>query len=115
MVIVTGATGHIGNVLGRELLLRGHTVRALVLPKDNLRPLTGLNVEMVNGDVTDRASLEIAFKGASAIFHLAGIITIMPGMKSILEKVNIQGAQNVAAACRSTKVRRLIYTSSMDS
>jgi dihydroflavonol-4-reductase len=113
MIVVTGATGHIGNVLVRELLALGRKVRALVLPEDNLRPLSGLNVEIVNGNVTDRASLETAFKEANSVFHLAGIITIMPGMKEILEKVNIEGVRNVAAACRSAGVRRLIYTSSI--
>ena len=39
MIVVTGATGHIGNVLIRELITRGQTVRALVLPDDDCRPL----------------------------------------------------------------------------
>ncbi len=113
MIVVTGATGHIGNVLIRELLARGRKVRALALPKDDLKPLSGLDVEIVNGDVTDKASLEAAFQGADCVFHLAGIISIMPRMKPILEKVNVEGAHNVALACRSTGVRRLIYTSSI--
>jgi len=113
MIGVTGATGHIGNVLVRELLARGQSVRALVLPKDDLRSLSGLNVEIINGDVTDKASLESAFKGADTVFHLAGIITIMPRMKDILERVNVEGTRNVVTACRSASVRRLIYTSSI--
>ena len=113
MIVVTGATGHIGNVLIRELLTRGHTVRALVLPGDDIRPLSGLNVEIVNGDITDEAGLEIAFSGADIVFHLAGIITIMPGMRNILKKVNVEGVRNVIAVCRRTGVRRLIYTSSI--
>jgi dihydroflavonol-4-reductase len=113
MLAVTGATGHIGNVLVRKLLERGDTVRAVVLPGDNLKPLSGLNVEIVNGDVTDKASLEAAFKGAGTVFHLAGIVTIMPRMRKILERVNIEGTRNVAAACRTAGVRRLVYTSSI--
>ena len=81
MVIVTGATGHIGNVLVRELLTAGTVVRALVLPDDDKRPLAGLNVEIVYGDVTDRESLKTAFAGAELVFHLAGIVTIMPGRR----------------------------------
>jgi dihydroflavonol-4-reductase len=113
MIVVTGATGHIGNVLVRELLGRSRKARALVLPGDDLRPLSGLGAEIVNGDVTDQVSLEAAFDQADTVFHLAGIITIMPGMKNILEKVNIEGVRNVIAACRRTGVRRLIYTSSI--
>jgi dihydroflavonol-4-reductase len=113
VIVVTGATGHVGNVLVRELLARGHVVRALVLPNDDRRPLAGLNVEIVHGDVTDPTSLKTAFAGADLIYHLAGIVTIMPGMAGILERVNVGGVRNVAAACRATGVRRLVYTSSI--
>ena len=113
VIIVTGATGHIGNVLVRELLARSMSVKALVLPSDNTPPLAGLNVEIVRGDITDPGSLKSAFKGADIVFHLAGIVTIMPGMASILERVNIGGLRNVIEACRACNVRRLVYTSSI--
>ena len=113
MIVITGATGHIGNVLVRELTARGQTVRALVLPDDDCRPLAGLNIELVYGDVTDILSLESAFAGAELVFHLAGIVTIMSNMKKALERVNVGGMRNVVAACRATGVHRLIYTSSI--
>jgi dihydroflavonol-4-reductase len=113
VVIVTGATGHIGNVLVRELLAAGRVVRALVLPDDDKRPLAGLNVEIVYGDITDPESLKSAFAGAELVFHLGGIVTIMPGMAGILERVNVGGMRNVIAACRAAGVRRLVYTSSI--
>ncbi len=113
MVIVTGATGHIGNVLVRELLVAGTVVHALVLPDDDKHPLAGLNIEIVYGDVTDPISLKSAFAGAELVFHLAGIVTIMPGMAKVLERVNVGGMRNVIAACRASGVRRLVYTSSI--
>ena len=113
MIVVTGATGHIGNILIRELIARGKTVRALVLPDDDCRPLLGFDIELVYGDVTDLSSLESAFAGADLVFHLAGIVTIMPSMKKVLERVNVGGMRNVVAACRITGVRRLVYTSSV--
>ena len=113
MIVITGATGHIGNVLVRELIARGQTVRALVLPDDNLHPLLGLNTEIVHGDVTDLRSLESAFAGSDLVFHLAGIVTIMSSMKKVLERVNVGGLRNVVAACQATGVHRLIYTSSI--
>lgn len=113
MIVVTGATGHIGNILVRQLKSEGKTVRVLVIPNDDLRPLSGLDVETVSGDVTDLASLKLAFNGADIVFHLAGIVTIMPGMAKLLERVNVGGMRNVIAACRTTGVRRLVYTSSV--
>jgi dihydroflavonol-4-reductase len=113
VVIVTGATGHIGNVLVRELLARGLPVRALVLPKDDQRPLASLDVEVIHGDVTDVESLKSAFAGVALVFHLAGVVTIMPRMASVLERVNVGGMRNVIDACRASGVRRLVYTSSI--
>ena len=113
MIVVTGATGHVGNVLIRDLVSSGQVVRALVLPGDDLCPLDGLDVEIIHGDVTDLASLESAFTGADVAFHLAGIVTIMPGMEKVLQRVNVGGVRNVAAACRAAGVRRLVYTSSV--
>jgi dihydroflavonol-4-reductase len=113
VIVVTGATGHVGNVLVRDLLARKFSVRALVLPGDDRRPLADLDAELVHGDVTDLASLESAFAGADLVFHLAGIVTIMPGMSRLLEKVNVGGVRNVTAACRAAGVRRLVYTSSI--
>ena len=113
MIVVTGATGHIGNVLVRDLITRQQRVRVMVLPGDNCRSLDGLDVEIVQGDVTNLASLESAFAEADVVFHLAGIVTIMPDMAEILQRVNVEGLRNVAAACRNVKVRRLVYTSSI--
>jgi dihydroflavonol-4-reductase len=113
MIVVTGATGHIGNILIRELITRKQIVRALVMPSDDYRSLTDLEVEIVRGDVTDMKSLKSAFGGADIVFHLAGIVTIMPSMKKILERINVGGVRNVAEACRASGVRRLVYTSSV--
>jgi dihydroflavonol-4-reductase len=113
MIVVTGATGHIGNVLVRELIKKHTRVRALILPKEDSKPLDDLDIDIVRGDVTDLASLKKAFAGADTVFHLAGIVTIMPYMKNVLQKVNVGGMKNVIAACRTNKVRRLVYTSSI--
>ena len=77
MNLVTGATGHIGNVLVRELNHRKQPVRALVLPGEDTSPLHGLQVELVEGDVLDYQSLLAAFAGADVVYHLAGLISIL--------------------------------------
>ncbi len=112
-IVVTGATGHIGNVLIRELLAAGEKVRALVPPFENDLPIRGLNVDMVAGDVCDRASLNSAFRGADVVYHLAGIIAITPGKDRLLHRVNVEGTRNVVDACLESGVGRLVYTSSI--
>lgn len=112
-VAVTGATGHLGNVLVRELVRRGKRVRALVLPGDDERPLAGLPVEVVHGDVTQPHTLPPAFRGADVVFHLAAVVTISATPSPRVHAVNVEGTRNVVAACRAAGVRRLVYTSSV--
>ncbi len=113
MILVTGGTGHIGNVLVRKLLDRGEKIRVLFLPGESRAPLRGLQVEEVEGDVLDLTSLFKAFQGVRGIFHLAGIISIMPGSDPLVRKVNLEGTRNILRVARETGVRKFVYTSSI--
>ena len=113
MVLVTGAAGHVGSALVRELLADGEIVRALVMPGEDIAGLRGLDVQIVEGDVLDPATLEIALAGAEAVYHLAGIISIMPGKDALMRQVNVVGTANVARLARLAGVRRMVYVSSI--
>lgn len=113
MWLVTGATGHIGNVLVRTLIKRGEKVRALILPNECRAPIEGLDVEIVEGDVLDRESLFRSMCEVEGIFHLAGVISIMPGPNELVRQVNIEGTKNILRVAEEVKVGRFIYTSSI--
>jgi len=113
VIAVTGATGHVGNVLVRELVHRGQRVRAVVPESETTEAIAGLDVEVVRADVRDFDSLVAAFAGAGLVYHLAGIITISGGQARLLHEVNVLGARNVGQACLEAGVRRLVYTSSV--
>src|SRR5512132_246883 len=113
MWLVTGAAGHIGNVLVRELLRRGEKVRALLLPRESRLPIEGLGVEDAEGDALDLQALWQALRGIRGVFHLAGLISIMPGENTLVQRVNVEGTRNLLEAARRMKVRRLVYTSSI--
>ncbi|MBN1304520.1 MAG: SDR family oxidoreductase [Anaerolineales bacterium] len=113
MILVTGATGHIGNVLVRKLAEKGKRVRALVWSGEDTSPLDGLGVEMVEGNVLEPKSLELALNGIDTVYHLAGVISIMPGNDPLVWKVNVEGTRNVIEAARKAAIRRLVYTSSI--
>lgn len=113
MILVTGAAGHIGNVLVRQLIKGGSRVRALVLPGEDTRALKGLNVELATGDVLDLPSLMKSMQGVDYVFHLAGIISIMPGRDELVREVNIQGTKNILKAAKRCGVKRVLYTSSI--
>jgi len=113
MILVTGATGHIGNVLVRKLLAQGEHVRALVWKGEDTSSIRDLELERVEGDVLDPASLAQALEGVDTVYHLAGIISIMPGKNPFVWKVNVEGTRNVLEAARRARVKRLVYTSSI--
>ncbi|MDZ4158498.1 MAG: NAD-dependent epimerase/dehydratase family protein, partial [Anaerolineaceae bacterium] len=98
MNLVTGATGHIGNVLVRTLVAAGEPVRVLALPDEDLTPLKGLAIELAAGDVLDPSTLTPAFDGISRVYHLAGMITILPGRNDLVQRVNVEGTRNVLDA-----------------
>jgi len=113
MIVITGATGHLGNVLVRKLLNQSKKVKVMILPGEDTFSLEGLEVEKVEGDVRDPGSLRRAFQGADMVFHCAGIISILPGQNQQLYQVNVLGTRNVVNMCLETRVKRLVYTSSI--
>lgn len=111
--VITGATGHLGNVLARTACARGELVRAVLQPGDDAAPLAGVPVEVVEADVRDGAALERAFRGADRVFHLAGLVSITAGREALLEAVNVGGTRAVVDACCAAGVGRLVYMSSV--
>ncbi|MBN1872636.1 MAG: NAD-dependent epimerase/dehydratase family protein [Anaerolineae bacterium] len=113
MILVTGATGHVGNVLVRKLVERGEHVRAMVLPGDNCISLEGLDVEYVEGNVLYPETLDRAMAGVDTVFHLVGIISIVPGAEVLMRKVNVEGVRNTAQAALRARVQRMVHVSSV--
>jgi dihydroflavonol-4-reductase len=113
-IAVTGADGHIGATLVRNLVAAGHDVRAVIHPPTaNPRALQGVDVERVEGDVRDLASLHRAFAGAEVVFHLAAVISIDGDRKGLVRAINVVGALNAAEASLGCGVRRHVHVSSV--
>lgn len=114
MIVVTGGTGHLGNVVLRQLADdRADGLRATLRSGRSPASLEGLDVEVVQADVLDEDSLVRAFRGAETVYHLAGIVSIATRGSKLLRATNVEGTRNVIAACRRTGVGRLVYASSV--
>jgi len=109
--VITGASGHIGANLVREMLARGRACRAVVYR--DTRALGGLDVERVTADLADPASLQRAFTGADTVFHLAARISIAGDRGGHVHNTNVRGTREVVRACLACRVRRLVYFSSI--
>ena len=113
MILITGATGHIGNVLTRKLVELGEKVRVFLLPTESVAPFDGLNIEIAVGDVRDPNTINKAMNNIDYVFHLAGIISIAPGKEKVMYDINIKGTKNIVNACLKHNIKRLIFTSSI--
>ena len=112
-VLITGATGFVGSAVLRRLLHGGWTVRALVRQGGDRRNLEGLSVEVVVGDLADRASLERAVEGCDALFHVAADYRLWARRPQSLFETNVEGTRHIMAAAAAAGVKRLVYTSSV--
>jgi dihydroflavonol-4-reductase len=112
-VLVTGGTGFIGANLVRELLDAGARVRVLARPGSNLLALTGLDVEVVRGDLLDAASLRAALAGVAVLYHVAADYRLWAPDPAVLYRVNVEGTRSLLAAAEAAAVSRIVYTSSV--
>ena len=110
-VAVTGASGHVGNVLCRELIKQGHRVRALI--HHDTDDLESIGVEMVQGDLMDINSLEKLCMDCEVVFHLAAKISIDEKEKDLVRLTNVTGTQNLIKAAIKTGIKKFIHFSTI--
>jgi len=111
--LVTGATGLLGNNVVRLLLARGQAVRVLVRAGSDERPLAGLNVERMIGDVTDAEAVERAVAGVKVVIHSAAHVHLGWKQWDRHRAINVEGTRNVARAARRHGAR-LVHVSAIN-
>ena len=116
IALVTGAAGYIGSQVVYTLLkMFGDTlhVRALARRGSDLSVLSGMPVEIVQGDILDPASLQEPVLSAEVVFHCAGLVAYTKNYRSNLHETNVTGTANVVNACLQNGAGRLVLTSSV--
>ena len=123
-LLITGGAGFIGSHLCDELLEAGHAVRVL----DNLSPQVhgparrrpdylSADVELMVGDVRDRATVDRALDGVSGVFHLAAAVGVGQSMYEIAEYTSLNNLGTAvlleAVVARRADINRLVVASSM--
>src|SRR5262245_20623411 len=111
--LVTGASGFIGSAVVRKLLARGRAVRCYVEPGADLKNLEGLDVEVVTGDVNDRARIGEALAGCDVLYHLAAIYRIWMPDPALIYRVNVEGTKTVLWAAYKAGLAKVVFTSSI--
>jgi UDP-glucose 4-epimerase len=115
--LVTGGAGFIGSSIAEALLAKGERVRILddfsSGRRQNLESLKG-NVEVVEGTITDPATVSRVMKGVEVVFHQAAIPSVARSVDDPVPSmnVNVTGTTVVLDAARREKVRRVVFAAS---
>lgn len=116
-ILLTGGSGFLGTAIVSELMDASSPLSVKELRILDLKSPSGLKDERISfteGDVTDREIVLEACKGIDLVIHSAATVDWGTKTEKEIMGVNYQGTLNVIEACRSCKVRALVFTSSLD-
>ena len=108
-VFITGGTGYIGGQLIPALLLRGHSVRALVRPESEAR--VPLGCRAVIGNALDAESFKDKIDGADTLVHLVGVPHPNPSKAMQFRSIDLASARASLAAALHAAVKHFVYLS----
>src|SRR5579863_9027758 len=111
--LVTGATGFVGSHVAGQLVAAGNAVRVLVRRSSNLAVLDGVQVEPVEGDLCDGASLERAMRGVRRVYHVAADYRLWTPKPAEIYESNVEGTRRLLEVAQRAGVERIVYTSTV--
>ena len=112
-ILVTGATGFLGNNVVRALLNDNHEVAVTLRHSSDRKALDGLNVELITVDLNNPNDVAEALAGCDAVVHAAAMIQLGWTKLEESRKVNVEATAIIAEAARRKNIR-MIYVSSVD-
>lgn len=114
LVLVSGANGHLGNNLVRLLIKKGIRVRASVRNIKSKECFKGLDCEVVQADITDKASFKRALQGVDTFYAVGAAFKLWAkDPEKEIYDVNMQGTRNTIEAAAEAGVKRIVYVSSI--
>ena len=111
MILTVGATGYLGGAIVEELCRRGKPVRCLVRKGSDTSKLPAAGVEIVYGDVRDRASLKEAVKGVSAIISTFSTRIMKERRVAVLWENDYEGNLSLIRLAQEKGVKKYVFAS----
>jgi nucleoside-diphosphate-sugar epimerase len=112
-LLVTGGTGLVGSHIAEQAVERGIRTRVVVRESSDTSFLKTLDVEVVHGDINDRASLNKAVHDVTAIVHCAAMVGDW-GPIEPYRHVNVVGTDNLIQASVATgQLKKFVHISSL--
>jgi len=112
MIVITGATGFVGEEIVKQARAEGHPVRAIVrdLPHGQ-RLADKYGAELFHGNVLYAPSLEGSMAGVQCVIHLVGIIN--EWRENTFQRVHVDATVNVLEAAKKAGVKRFLHMSAL--
>lgn len=113
--LITGATGFIGPFLVKRLTSLGHSCRCLVRSATKANSILEPDVELIEGDITNKDTLKGIASGMDGVFHMAtlGHMYNFEVSQSMFEEVNVQGTINIMNEALVAGVKKIVHCSSV--
>lgn len=111
-VAVTGAAGHLGAALMQELCKRNIPVKALIRENDT-RSCSGLQVEIVKGDMLYPGVLKSLMQDCDTVIHCAALISVNGDPTGLVQLTNVEGTRSVIDHAVEAGIKRCIHISSI--
>ena len=112
-VFITGATGFVGGHVARQCAAEGASLRLLTREASRLDSLTGIDAEMVKGDLREPDKLRSALNGCDALVHVAADYRLWVRDPEQMYASNVDGTRELLKLAREVGVQRVVYTSSV--
>lgn len=113
IAFLTGASGFVGSAVARLLLDEGFAVRALVRRSSNPANLSGLGLDVVEGDIRDADLVQQSMRDVRYVFHVAADYRLWAPDPNEIIRTNVDGTRAVMEAALANGVERIVYTSSV--
>ncbi|MEN8188981.1 MAG: SDR family NAD(P)-dependent oxidoreductase [Thermodesulfobacteriota bacterium] len=112
-VLVTGATGFTGSVLAEKLVQQGCEVRAFVRNRSKMTMEHAADIEVIEGDITDRAKIKEAVEGVERVYHIAALFRQAGVVDQVYRDVNIGATLDLLEASQAAGVKRFVHCSTV--
>jgi len=112
--LITGGAGFLGSHIAQQLAEEGHEIRVLDnFSSGSRNNLSGIDAELMDGDIRDTDALARACRGTDCIFHMAAFVSVFESVRQprLTHEINSGGTFNVLEAAREAGVRRVILAS----
>ena len=114
LCLVTGANGHLGNNLVRELLNNGESVRAGIRNTQHIKMFEKLGCEVVYTETQDKKSMIKAMRDVDVLYHVAEVFKHWAAdPESEIIKPNVIGTEIVLQAAAEANVKQIVFVSSV--